>query len=232
MAVQDLIERRGRAQGRDDAGIGVDRPDTCLDHLLLGIGDQIGLVEQDDIGKGDLVLGFGGVLQACGEPFGIGDGDDGVQSRGFADIGIDEEGLGDRRGIRKARGFDDDGVEAPASLEQRLDNPDQIAADRAADAAVVHLEDFFIGADDEIVVDTDLAKFIDDHRVTLAVIFGQDAVEQSGLARAEIAGQDGDGDLFGHIAHLSVRRGRGAAQLVPDVGGRAAVVTHPGPERL
>ena len=43
--------------------------------------------------------------------------------------------------------------------------------------AIVHFEHFFIRADDEIVVDADLAKFIDDDGVFLAVLLGQDAVE-------------------------------------------------------
>ena len=70
----------------------------------------------------------------------------------------------------------------------------------AADAAVVHLEYFFVGADDEIVVDADLAEFVDDDGVLLPVRLRQNAVEQRGLAGAEIAGEHGDGDLVGHRA--------------------------------
>ena len=55
-------------------------------------------------------------------------------------------------------------------------------------------------SDDEVVVDAELAEFVDDHGVFLAVVLGEDAVEQRGLAGAEIAGEDGDGDGggFGH----------------------------------
>ncbi len=83
------------------------------------------------------------------------------------------------------------------ALHQALHHADQVAAHRAADAAVVHLEHFFVGADDQVVVDADLAELVDDHGVALAVVLGEDAVEQGGLAGAEIAGEDGDGGL-GH----------------------------------
>ena len=91
-----------------------------------------------------------------------------------------------------------DAVEAAAAarlpLHQPLHHADQVAAHRAADATVVHLEHFFVGADDEIVVDADLAELVDDDGVLLAVVLGEDAVEEGGLACAEIAGEDGDGD--------------------------------------
>src|SRR6185369_7522119 len=54
---------------------------------------QIGLVQQDHVGKGDLVLGLGRVLQPVREPFGIGDSDNSVQSSFGAHSLIHEEGL-------------------------------------------------------------------------------------------------------------------------------------------
>lgn len=74
----------------------------------------------------------------------------------------------------------------------------EVAAHGAADAAIVHFEDFFVRAHDQVVVDADLAKLIDDNRVFLAVRFGQNTVEERGFAGAEIAGKDGDGNLGGH----------------------------------
>src|SRR4029079_12564388 len=63
--------------------------------------------------------------------------------------------------------------------------------------AVVHLEHFLVGAHDQLVVDADLAELVDDDGVFLAVRLGQDAVQQGGLAGTEIAGEHGDGELFG-----------------------------------
>ena len=105
-----------------------------------------------------------------------------------ADILIHEEGLGNRGRIGKAGGFDDDGVKATGPAHQTLDHADQVAAHSAADAAIVHLVNLFVGFDDQIVVDADLAEFIDNHCVTFAVRFGQNPVEQGGFTSAEIAG--------------------------------------------
>ena len=116
-------------------------------------------------------------------------------ARPCGDILVDEEGLRDRGGIGEAGGLDDDGVELALALHQPLDDADEIAAHRAADAAIVHLEDFLVGADDEVVVDAYLAELVDDDGEFLAVRLGEDAVQERGLAGAEIAGEDGDGDL-------------------------------------
>ena len=110
---------------------------------------------------------------------------------------VHEEGLRHRRGVGEAGGFDDDGVELAFSSHEPVDDAHQVAAHGAADAAVVHLEDFLVGVDHQLVVDADLAEFVDDDGVFLAVRLGQDAVEQRGLAGAEIAGEHGDGDFGG-----------------------------------
>ena len=185
-------------------GVGVDRADARLDLAQFGRRDEIGLVEHDDVGEGDLVLRLGRVAQARRQPLGVGDRDDRVEPRGLAHVLIDEEGLRDRRGIGEAGRLDDDGVELALALHQAFDDADEIAAHGAADAAVVHLEHFFVGADDELVVDADLAEFVDDDGV-FALPCGslRDAVEQGRLAGAEIAGEDGDGDLVlgGGVGH-------------------------------
>ena len=100
-------------------------------------------------------------------------------------------------GSARPGGLDDDGVELALAPHQPVDDAHQVAAHGAADAAVVHLEHFLVGVDDELVVDADLAEFVDDDGVFLAVRLGQDAVEQRGLAGAEIAGEHGDGDFGG-----------------------------------
>ena len=80
---------------------------------------------------------------------------------------------------------------------QPVDDAHQIAAHGAVDAAVVYLEHFFVGVDDDLVVDAEFAEFVDDDGVFLAVRLGQNAVEKRGLAGAEIAGEHGDGDSIG-----------------------------------
>ena len=112
-----------------------------------------------------------------------------------AHLVVDKEGLRDRRRVREPRGLDQDSVERAFALEQIADDTDQVAAHGAADAAVVHLEDFFVGVDNQLVIDADLAKFVDDHCIPLAVFLGEQAIEQRRLAGAEVAGKDGHRDL-------------------------------------
>ncbi len=173
---------------------GVDGAHGLLDLRELFRRDEIGLVEQHDVGEGDLVLGLAAVLQAQRQVLGIDEGDDRVEFGLGADVVVHEEGLGDGNRVGEAGGLDDDAVEAAGAAHQALDDADQVAAHRAADAAVVHLVDFFVGLDDEVVVDADLAELVDDDGIFLAVVLGEDAVQQRRLAGAEIAGEHGDGD--------------------------------------
>src|SRR5262245_6692860 len=200
VAPEHLRQRDLTAFGLVQPGVGVDAADARL-HLAERVGpDQVGLVEQDDVGERDLVLRLRRVLEAVLQPFGVGDRDHRVELGLAADIVVHEEGLRHRRGIREPRGLDDDGVELALPAHQPVDDAHEVAADGTADAAVVHLEPFFVGADDEVIVDADLAEFVDDDGVLLPVRLRQDAVEQRGLAGAEIAGEHGDGDLVGHRA--------------------------------
>src|SRR5215831_3289736 len=200
IAAEHLRQRDPAALGLVQLGVGVDAADARL-HLAERVGfDQIGLVEQDHVGERDLVLRLRRVLEAVLQPFGVSDRDHRVELGLAADIVVHEERLRHRRGVREPRGLDDDGVELTLPAHQPVDDAHEVAAHGAADAAVVHLEDFFVGADDEIVVDADLAEFVDNDGVLLPVRLRQNAVEQRGLAGAEIAGKHGDGDLVGHRA--------------------------------
>ena len=196
-ALQHVRQRDLAALGAMQLGIGVDGADPRLDFGQFGLGDEIGLVEHDDVGERDLVLGFRRVLEPVAQPFGVGHRHDRVEPRVLLHVLVDEEGLRHRRRIGQAGGLDDDGVELALALHQAVEDAHEIAAHGAADAAIVHLEHFFVGADDQVVVDADLAEFVDDDGVFLAVVFRQDAVEQRGLAGAEIARQHGHGNFLG-----------------------------------
>ena len=112
---------------------------------------------------------------------GVHDGDDRVQGRLGAHVLVDEEGLCDGSRVGQACGLDDDAVEAVLALQQRVHDPDQVAAHGAADAAVVHLEHLLVAVDDEVVVDAEFAELVDDNGVLLAVLLAQDAVQQGRL---------------------------------------------------
>ena len=107
---------------------------------------------------------------------------------------VDEERLGHRAGVGQAGRLDQDVVEPVLALHQVAEDADQVAADGAADAPVVHLEDLFLGVDDQLLIDADLAELVLDDGDPLAVLGGQDVIQQGRLAGAEKAGQDGDRD--------------------------------------
>ena len=68
-----------RALGPVQLGVRVDAADARLDFAQFLRRDQIGLVDQDDVGERDLVLGLGRVLEPVVEPFGVGDRDHRVE---------------------------------------------------------------------------------------------------------------------------------------------------------
>ena len=177
--------------------IGIHLADARLDLGKLLCGHEVGLVEQDDVGEADLLAHLALVVEVQHDVPGIDDGDDAVELECLLHFLVGKEGLRDGAGIGHAGGLDQDHVELVAALAELGQDADEIAAHAAADAAVVQLEDFLVGLDDELVVDADLAEFILDHRDALAVVLGEDAVEQRGLARAEKAGDDGDRDEIG-----------------------------------
>src|SRR5690242_10765335 len=64
LAVEHLAERDLSALRAMQPGIRIDTAYACLDLADLSVAHEIGLVDQDHVGEGDLVLRFGGVFQA------------------------------------------------------------------------------------------------------------------------------------------------------------------------
>jgi hypothetical protein len=64
---------------------------------------EIGLIKDDRVGEGQLLLRFMCAVDLAEKVPGIDNGDDGVESCLGADILVDEESLGDRRGVGEAR---------------------------------------------------------------------------------------------------------------------------------
>ncbi len=118
--------------------------------------------------------------------------DDGVELKVLAQVFVDEERLRYRPRIGQARRLDDDVIEFVPPLHQLAEDADQIAADRAADAAVRRLEDFFFRPDDDLMIDADLTELVLDDGNPLAVLLGQNSIQQRGLARAEKAREHRD----------------------------------------
>ncbi len=80
--------------------------------------------------------------------------------------------------------LDDDRVEASGTAHQSFDDPDQVASNGAADAAVVHLVDFLVGLDDQVVIEPISPNSLTMTAYFSAMILAEDAVQKRRLAGA------------------------------------------------
>ena len=99
-------------------------------------------------------------------------------------------------------------------LGESCDFFEQVFAQGAADTAIRHLDKLFLSAIEcstagyEGGVDVDLAHIVDDHGHALAFAVGEHVVEQSGLAGAKEAGQNGHRKTFTHEVTLARNENR------------------------
>jgi hypothetical protein len=198
--VEHPIDRNVRVLGTENARRAVDCTHPTLDAFELGRADEVGLVEQNDIRESDLLAGLFHFVEMLLDVASVDQRDDGIEQELLLEIVVQKKRLRDRAGIGHAGGFDDDVVELVTTLQQLPEDAQQVAAHRAADAAVVRLEDFFFGADHQLVIHTDLTELVFDDGDALAVVLREDAIEESGLSRPEKSRQDGDGDPI-HGSH-------------------------------
>jgi hypothetical protein len=176
-------------------------PQPNLQGVQLRRSYQVCLVQDKNVCKGNLLLAFHRRRQVLLDVATVDDGDHSVQDVRSGDLSIDKEGLGHGRWISQSCGLNQDTVKAVPPLEQRSQDADEVAAHCATNAAVVHLKDFFVGPNDQGIIDANLAKLVLDNSNSLAVMLGQDAIEQGSLASAQEASQQGNGDaLYGHGA--------------------------------
>ena len=185
-------------------------------HQLVDVGGrhEVGLADEDLVGEADLAARFLARVELAAGVLGVDQGQDRVEQVALGDLVVHEEGLRHRAGVGQAGGLDDDALEVEFALAALLGQVGQrgaqVLADRAADAAVVHLDDLLAGVgDQDVVVDVLFAELVLDDGDLLAVGFGEHALEQRRLARAEEAGEDGGGDeAWGHVGGCWLARGR------------------------
>ena len=151
--------------------------------------DQIGLVEDDEIGRHQLILvdlgewivvldGWIGLALASdcfgivGETSGgnggpIDHGDDAIDGQPRADVGPVER-LHQRLRQSEARGLDENMLRRLGPFDQSQHGRNEILGDGAAEAAIRQLDDVLLGAIGEpatpqgLAIDADAAEFIDD----------------------------------------------------------------------
>ncbi|CAM9222385.1 unnamed protein product, partial [Ectocarpus sp. 4 AP-2014] len=110
--------------------------------LFVLLAQQVGLVQDDEVGEGDLLDGLvldilrlllvQMLLHVCR----VDDCHDAVQTVLLLHLVIDEKGLRHGGGVGHTGSLDQDGVEGRQLLAHALEGLDEVAADRAADAAV------------------------------------------------------------------------------------------------
>ena len=175
----------------------IDFSDSRFETIQLVGGDKIGLVEDDHICGGDLSARFRAIIELLVEMLCIDNRDDRVEPKVLGQFGS-FEGVDHRVGISKARRFDQHIIEAFLLAEQIAQTADQITSDATAETAVVQLKDLFVGAHDELIVDANGAKLVDDDGAFVAVLLREERIEQRGLACSKKAGQNRDWNpLFG-----------------------------------
>jgi hypothetical protein len=83
---------------------------------------------------------------------------------------------------------------------QIVEDPNQIATDGAANASVVHLNNLLLLIlQQQFIVHTFFTEFVFNHSDAMAVLLGQDAFEQGGLATAQKASQNGHRNMLARL---------------------------------
>ena len=90
----------------------VDAADAALDALERGGVDQVGLVEQHQVGEGHLLGRLVELVDVLLEMFRVHHRDDGVERELVLQLVVEEERLRHRARIGHARGLDEDVIEA------------------------------------------------------------------------------------------------------------------------
>ena len=174
-----------------DAGIALDLLEAAFQGREPRVVNQVTLVEQQHVAVDDLGAGYLTFEQLVTEVFGVDQGDDRIQTRRVAQITAQKRHRHWQR-IGQAGGFHHQVIDRFGAIQNPVDRLQQFTVDRAADAAVAELDHVITGGDHQIVVDADLAEFIDQYGGLEALLIAENVVEQRGLARPEKAGQDRD----------------------------------------
>jgi len=170
----------------------------------MAVSSQLGDRALVVLAKGFAAIGEAlGLLEVAEEINPVDHRDHGVQpsqiGQALALLVAEGEGFGHWQRFGNPGGLDQQVVEA-ALTGELADFLEQVFAQGAADAAVAHLHQLFLGAIEAdaalhlVAVDVDLAHVVDDHRDAAAFAILQDVVEQGALAGTEEAGQDGNGE--------------------------------------
>ena len=164
-----------------DLGDGVDAANPCLEGVQPRRIHKVGLVEKNHVGECHLLQRLVLCLQVLLQVLRVGNRHDRIEAEVLLHLVVGEEGLGDGRGVSEAGRLDEDPIQPVLALEEPSQDADQVTPHRAANAAVVHLEELLLALDDKLVVDTDLAELVLYDRELQAVLLGKNSVEERGF---------------------------------------------------
>ena len=176
---------------------------------------EVGLADHQPVGGRRLLQRLPVPVEILGAAAAVDDRDHAAQHKARGDEGVILQRLQKRHRIGKAGGLDDDAPERRdlAGIEPKRkprQGDDQITEHGAAEAAIGEQNGLVFRRLDQQMIEADLAEFVDDDQRALHVRRAEDAVEQRGLAAAEKAGQQVNGDtrfdLIFHFGLLTRRR--------------------------
>ena len=154
-----------------------------MDQRLQGrIVHEVGLAQENLVREADLAPGFLPGVQLFVGMLRIDECQDRVEQVALGDLVVHEKCLCYRAGVGQAGGFDHHAAEVEFALALLLGQVGQGAAQvfayRAADAAVVQLDDLLVPVlHQDLAVDVLVAELVFDHRDLLSVRFGQHPFE-------------------------------------------------------
>ena len=185
------VEVEDRRGGVDFAHRGADGPAAVLRHRRFG--------QYETVGDRRLLDRFRMAFELGGAVHRIDDSNDAAEPEMMLEYRLGEDRVGDGRRVGEARSLDGDAPEgrdfaALALGEQAPERALQVAADGAAQTAAVHQQHAFLGMLDQVVVEADLAEFVDEHGGVAQGGRFQQPGQQGRLAAAEEAGDDVDRD--------------------------------------
>ena len=134
-------------------------------------GDEVGLGDDEPVGERDLPLGLGPGRKRRPAVDRVDQGDDATKLEPDGEPRIGEERVEDRRGLGEAGRLEHDPVERRqralvAPIENVAERLDEIAAQRATDAAAADQDGVARQALVEQMIEPDLAPFVDDDERT------------------------------------------------------------------
>lgn len=207
---QNLIEGGTRALRLNQTSERVDGSDTVLHFLELIGRHQIDLVQNNTIREGNLVLGFIDVavrlllIKMDTNMLGVNQAHDAVNAEVILQqrVGVEGENNGGR--IGQTSRLQENALEILSAADQHSKGSHQIASDRAANAAIIHGNNVFLGSQilaDQSIINSNFSKLIFNNTNLPLRLFTKNVIDQSGLSTSQKASHDCDRSLVLFVRH-------------------------------